>query len=342
MKRVKKSVEKNIGLNMVLPLALILALILASCSPTQDSQITKDKVFRLGLTQYAPHPSLDNIREGFLQGLEEEGFLDGKNIILDISNADGKGENAALIAQNYVAKNYDLITAIATPSAMAAHSAVEGTDIPLLFSAVSDPIFAKLVESLEMPARGASGTADILPLEKQMQMIRAFLPEAKKIGILYTTNEVNSQSHLETFTKLAPNYGFEIIALGVNGPSDIPLAVDSLLTQVDCVNNFTDNNVVNNLDTLLEKANEKGIPVFGSEEEQVRKGCIASESIDYFELGRITAQMAAQILNGEKVDEMPVRLISESKPVANADVMAALQMELPAEYTKTIEYLTGN
>ncbi len=342
MKKISKKLSRDLRLIKILSLATVLALILASCLPTRNPQQTKEKVFRVGLTQYAPHPSLDNIRDGFIQGLEEEGFSDGENIIFDISNADGKGENAALIAQNYVAKNYDLITAIATPSAMAAHCAADGTDIPLLFSAVSDPVFAKLVESLEVPARGASGTADILPLEKQMKMIRAFLPKAKKIGVLYTTNEVNSQSHLESFRELAPNYGFEIIAIGVNGPSDIPLAVDSLLTQVDCVNNFTDNNVVNNLDTLIEKANEKKIPVFGSEEEQVRKGCIASESIDYFELGRITAQMAARILRGEKVDEMPVQLISESKPVANADAMAALKVDLPAEYSESIEYLTGN
>ena len=105
-----------------------------------------------------------------------------------------------------------------------------------------------------------------------MQMIRAFLPDAKKIGILYTSNEVYSQSHLETFKALAPHYGFEIVAIGVNTPSDIPLAVDTLLAQVDCVNNFTDNNVVNNLAILIEKAKEKKIPVFGSEEEQVRNG----------------------------------------------------------------------
>lgn len=328
------------GQVMTFLLIAILALSLVGCSSGQEAG-EGDETFRIGLTQYAPHPSLDNIREGFIQGLADAGFEEGKNITLDITNADGKGENAALIAQNYVAKKTDLITAIATPSAMAAHSAADGSGIPVLFSAVSDPIFAKLVESLEIPNRGASGTADILPLEKQMKMIRAFLPESKKIGILYTTNEVNSQSHLETFEELAPKYGFEIIALGVNSPSDIPLAVDSLLAQVDCVNNFTDNNVVNNLATLIEKAKEKGIPVFGSEEEQVRNGCIASESIDYYELGRITATMAVQLLRGEDVDKMPVKLISESKPVANAEVMASLGIELPAEYLGNIEYLSA-
>lgn len=327
---------------LVVVLTVFLTFGLAACGSDKgannDGNQNEEKVFKIGLTQYAPHSSLDNIRDGFIFGLKENGFEDGKNIELDITNADGKGENAAMIAQNYVAKKVDLITAIATPSAMTAHSAVEGSTIPVLFSAVSDPVDAKLVDSLEANNRGTTGTSDALPLEKQMKMIRAFLPEAKKIGILYTTSEVNSQSHLKIFQELAPNYGFEIVAIGVNVPSDIPLAIDSLLTQVDCVNNFTDNNVVNNLGILIEKAAEKNIPVFGSEEEQVRKGCIASENIDYFELGRITAEMAVELIKGSSVNDLPVRIISESTPVANKEVMAALGIELPAGYEE-IEFL---
>lgn len=342
MKNMFNKIKDNYKKIISLALVLMLSLGIVGCSSDNGSKGSNqdiDKVFKIGLTQYAPHPSLDNIREGFIQGLKEEGFEEGKNIELDITNADGKGENTAMIAQNYVAKKYDLITAIATPSAMAAQAAADGKNIPVLFSAVSDPVSAKLVESLEVTNRGATGTSDALPLEKQMQMIRAFLPEAKKIGILYTTNEVNSQSHLETFKALAPQYGFEIVAIGVNIPSDIPLAVDTLLAQVDCVNNFTDNNVVNNLAILIEKAKEKKIPVFGSEEEQVRNGCIASESIDYVELGRETAKMAAAILKGSPVDTLPVKVISESKPVANKEVMEALGIELPEAYEESIEYL---
>ena len=300
---------------------------------------TPEKVFKVGITQYAPHPSLDNCRKGIIAGLKEAGFEEGKNLEIDLTNADGKGENAAMIAQNYAAKKFDMIIAIATPSAMAAQAAADGKNIPVVFSAVSDPVSAKLVESLEAPKRGTTGTSDALPLEKQMQMIRAFLPEAKKIGVLYTTNEVNSLSHLEAFKALAPQYGFEIVAIGVTGPSDIPLAVDSLLTQVDCVNNFTDNNVVNNLETLISKANEKKIPVFGSEEEQVKNGCIAAESIDYVELGRQTGLMAAEILKGQDVNSLPVKVISESKPVANQTVMKNLGIVLPKTYEATIEYL---
>lgn len=351
MKNVK--IKNRLLKALAISLLGIMMLSLLGCSSTQQGansapqagdnkgsgEAAGEQVYTVGLTQYAPHPSLDNCREGFIQGLKEAGFEEGKNLKFDITNADGKGENAAMIAQNYVAKQYDLVAAIATPSAMAAQAAAEGKKIPVIFSAVSDPVSAKLVESLDKPNRGTTGTSDALPLEKQMQMIRAFLPEAKTIGVLYTTNEVNSQSHLEIFKELAPKYDFEIVAIGVTGPSDIPLAVDSLLAQVDCVNNFTDNNVVNNLATLIDKANEKMIPVFGSEEEQVRNGCIASESIDYLALGKETGKMAAQVLKGQDVNTLPVMVISESIPVANQEVMNNLGISLPEAYKDSITFL---
>lgn len=133
------------------------------------------------------------------------------------------------------------------------------------------------------------GTADVLPLEAQIKMIRSFLPDAKKIGILYTTSEPNSVSHLEKFKQIAPNYGFEVEAVGVTNASEVAAGAQTLVSKgVNCINNFTDNNVVDNLSTVLKAANDAKIPVFGSEEEQVKNGCLASQSIDYVALGKQT------------------------------------------------------
>lgn len=296
----------------------------------------------VGITQIAPHGSLDNCREGFIAGLEEEGYKEGENITYDYQNASGETANAVMIAEQFVSKKYNLICGIATPTAMAAFSTARESDIPVVFTAVSDPVAAELVESLEKPGLNCTGTCDSLPLEEQMQMIRAFLPDAKTIGILYTTSEVNSLTHLEKFQELAPKYGFTIEAIGVTTASDIPIAVDTLLPKVDCINNFTDNNVVNNLDTLVSKANEANIPVFGSEEEQVRKGCIAAQNIDYFELGKETGKMAAKILKGESTaSELPVSIISDCTPVANQEVMDQFQITIPEEYKDSVTYLTA-
>lgn len=294
----------------------------------------------VGITQIAPHGSLDNCREGFIAGLKKAGYEEGKNVSFDIKNAQNDASNAAMISDTFVSKNYDLICGIATPTAMAAFNSAKDTDIPIVFTAVSDPIAANLVTSLEKPGSNCTGTSDSLPLEEQMQMIRAMMPDAKTIGILYTTSEVNSKTHLEKFTELAPKYNFKIEAIGVTASSDIPIAMDTLVTKCDVINNFTDNNVVNNLDTVLAKANEAGIPVFGSEEEQVKKGCVAAQNIDYFALGKKTGEMAAKILDGEKAGNLPVEIISDCTLVANEEVMKTFHLTMPKEYEDTVTYLT--
>lgn len=293
----------------------------------------------VGVIQYATHPSLDNCYEGFKQGLEAAGYKDGDNIKIEFQNAQGDVANADLAAKNMVSKKYNMIAGIATPAAMSAFSAAKSTDIPVVFTAVSDPVAAGIVKSLEKPENNVTGTADVLPLEAQIKMIRGFLPEAKKIGILYTTSEPNSVSHLEKFKSIAPNYGFEVESVGVTNASEVAAGVQTLISKgVNCINNFTDNNVVDNLSTVLKAANDAKIPVFGSEEEQVKNGCLASESIDYIALGKQTGEMAAKILKGEaKAADMPVEKVTASAPVYNKQVMETLGLSLPADLSGAVE-----
>jgi len=331
--------------------AFILILSLAACSSAPASTSTPvptpsapeaaatpnaGKTFRIGVIQYAPHPSLDNCYTGFKMGLEEAGLIEGQNISIDFQNAQGETTNADLLAKSMVTKQYDLIMAIATPAAMSAYSAAKETDIPVVFTAVSDPVAAGIVKSLEKPETNCTGSSDVLPLEEQVKMIRAFLPEATKIGILYTTSEPNSVSQLSEIKQIAPNYGFEIVEIGVTNASEVAAGAQSLVAKgVDCINNFTDNNVVNNLSLLLNAANNGGIPVFGSEEEQVKNGCLASQSIDYVALGKETGLMAAKILKGEgKASEMPVYQVKDFAPVYNKEVLESFKLSLPAEYAQ--------
>ena len=328
--------KKLICITMV---TLLTAALFTGCSNANKTSGSKE-MKKIGIVQIAPHASLDNCREGFIQGLLEEGFVDGENITIDYKNAQGEPSNASMITDTFVSKKYDLLCGIATPTAMAAYNSTQGKDIPVIFTAVSDPVAAQLVNSLEAPETNCTGTSDALPLEQQMQLIRAMMPDAKTIGILYTTSEVNSQTHLEKFKELAPTYGFTIEAVGVSNASDIPLAMDTLVTKCDVINNFTDNNVVNNLDTVLAKANDAGIPVFGSEEEQVKKGCVAAQNIDYYQLGITTGKMAAKVLNGEDINKMPVEVISDCSPVANEEAMKRFSLTMPAEYKDSVTYLT--
>lgn len=328
--------KKIIGKLTAAALAVALAASLGACSQQQGgSSGGGTKQLKIGVVQYAVHPSLDNCYKGFLAGLEEEGYQDGKNLSVDFQNAQGDPSNAAMIAKSMVSKKEDLVMGIATPAAMAAYSAAKQTKIPVVFTAVSDPVSAGIVQSLEKPGDNCTGSSDVLPLEQQVKMIRAFLPDAKKIGILYTTSEPNSVSQLAQIKALAPKYGFEIVDVGVTNASEVSAAAATAVAKgVDCINNFTDNNVVDNLSTVLQAADKAKIPVFGSEEEQVKNGCLASQSIDYVALGKETGKMAAKILKGEaKASDTPVYTVSDCKPVYNKSVLEKLGLSLPSGYS---------
>ena len=171
-------------------------------------------------------------------------------------------------------------------------------------------------------------------MEAQLKLIRALMPDATKIGILHTTSETNSDATLALYKELAPNYGFEIIDKGISTGADLPMALGALLPQVDCTTNLTDNTVVSYLAVVLEKSEEYGKPVFGSEIEQVINGCVASEGIEYTELGRQTGRMAARVLRGESAEDIPYETISNSYLYVNPDALTAYGLTVPAELSE--------
>ena len=308
----------------------------AESSGETDSESANlaDGSYTIGIGQFAEHGSLDNCREGFLQGLAEEGFVEGENLTVLYQNAQADGANSSQIATNFVGRNVDLICAIATPMAQSAYSAAMETEIPVIYTAVTDPVAAELATEDGAPVGNITGTSDELPVKAQLEMIRQILPEAKTIGIMYTTSEVNSESTIAQYKELAPDYGFEIVETGISSSADVSLAADSLLSKVDCMTNLTDNTVVASLPVILDKANALNIPVFGSEIEQVRIGCLAAMGLDYIELGKQTGHMAAQVLKGEaEASQMNYEVIEEAAFYGNSKVAENLGITLPEELT---------
>lgn len=297
---------------------------------TSDNANSAEKTYTIGISQFAEHGSLDNCREGFIEGLKEEGLEEGKNLKIVTNNADADTGTAAQIADQFVADKVDMICAIATPSAQAAYNAAMETDIPVVYTAVTNPVAAELANDDKSSVGNVTGTSDELPVEAQLKMIREILPDAKTIGILYTTSEANSVYSIEQYEKLADKYGFKIEKTGITNTSEIQLAASDLLGKVDCLTNLTDNTVVSALPTVLGLANEKGIPVFGSEIEQVKLGCLAAEGIEYTQLGKDTGKMAAKILKGEaSASEMDYELITESSLYVNEKVAENLGITVP-------------
>ena len=324
--------KKTIAIMMTAAMVMAMA---AGCGSKESSSSdgdNKEASYKIGIQQFAEHGSLDNCREGFLEGLEEEGIKEGDNLKVEVKNAMADTATNAQIADSFVSDNMDLICAIATPSAQSAYNAAMDKDFPVVYTAVTDPVAAELADKDGNPVGNVTGTSDTLPVEEQLKMIREMMPDAKTIGILYTTSEANSVSAIATYESLVDKYGFTLETKGISQTSEIALATDDLLTKVDCITNLTDNTVVASLPTILEKANEKGIPVFGSEIEQVKIGCLAAEGIDYIQLGKQTGKIAAQILKGEKkASEIPYEIISEPGFYVNTKVAENLGIEVPSD-----------
>ena len=300
---------------------------------TQSSQVSEDMV-TVGIAQFAPHGSLDNCVEGFKLGMAEAGFVEGENVTYDLQNAQADMANTNQIAQSMVAANVDLLCGVATPMAQACYNAANGK-IPVIYTAVTDPVAAELANEDGTSVGNVTGTSDKLAIDAQLDMIRKFLPEAKTIGILYTTSEANSVSAIEEYKALAPNYGFEIVESGISQSSDIPLAATDLAGKVDCISNLTDNTVVSALATVLDAANKAGIPVFGSEIEQVKNGCVATEGLDYIALGKQTGEMAARVLKGENAQDIPFETITEYSLYINSAALENLGLSCPEDLKAT-------
>ena len=315
----------------VLLTAAMVTAMAAGCGKSSDSESSdKKESYTIGIEQFAEHGSLDNCREGFLAGLEEEGIKEGDNLTVKDKNAAADMGTAKQISDSLVSDKVDLVCAIATPSAQSAYNAAMKADIPVIYTAVTDPVAAELAGKDGKPVGEVTGTSDKLPVEEQLKMIREMLPDAKKIGIMYTTSEANSVSAIEEYKSLVEKYDFELVEKGITTTADVSLAADDLLSKVDCITNLTDNTVVASLPTILDKANEKKIPVFGSEIEQVKIGCLAAEGIDYIALGKQTGKMAAKVLKGEeKASEQNFETITEPGFYVNNKVAENLGITVP-------------
>lgn len=318
-------------------LALTLTLSLAACgsqeTTSDDSGDGSSPKYLIGISQYGQHGSLDNCREGFLQGLEEAGLKEGVDFEVDYRNADFDDTMTTQIGDAFSAEDVDLMVGIATNSAVACFNAAEDKDIPVIFTAITDPVGAHL------DSGNITGTSDALPVAGQLELIRALQPDADTVGIIYTTSEPNSVYSVGIYEDLAADYGFTIDAVGVTSQAEVPQAADQLIADgVDCLSNLTDNNVVGVLTSILEKTDEAGIPVYGSEVEQVKLGCVAGAGLDYVQLGIQTGKMAAKVLTGEATcEDLPYETIENYGLYINSDSLSALGITVPEDIAQSAQ-----
>ncbi|HBT32570.1 MAG TPA: ABC transporter substrate-binding protein [Pusillimonas sp.] len=263
----------------------------------------------VAVTSIVEHPALDSIKDGVKAALENSGLTEEKGLNWQFQTAQGNTAIAAQIARKFVGDGPDVIVAIATPSAQAVVAATR--DIPVVYSAVTDPVAAQLVESFEPSGTNVTGVSDMLDLERQIELIRAVVPNAKTVGMVYNPGEANSAVVVKQMREMLPAYGMTLMEASAPRTVDVGAAARSLIGNVDVIYTNTDNNVVSAYEALVKVGNDAQIPLVASDPDSVKRGAVAALGVNYYDLGLQTGAMVIDILNGADPGEMPSQLSEE-------------------------------
>ncbi|QQY79605.1 putative ABC transport system substrate-binding protein [Keratinibaculum paraultunense] len=304
-------------------LLLIISISLSGCSSQEQ------EIFSIGISQIVENPVLDLAREGFIDALKEKGYEDGKNIKIDTQFAQGDIALTTTIAQNFVSQKKDLIFAISTPSAQSAFQSTK--EIPILFTAVTDPVSAGLMGNLDLPEGNITGTTDLVPIEKQLKLGKKIFPGSKKVGVPYNTSEVNSQVQVELAKEAAKLEDLEIVEIPVTNSSEIEPALRAKIDEVDFLFLPSDNLIASSMSIITKVALDNNIGAIGVDEPMVKNGALACEGLDYYKLGYETGLMAVDIINGKNIKEIPPSKPKDTQLTINQYIVNNLGVELPKD-----------
>ena len=312
---------------LLAPLLVVGILLTSLISLHQLKADKKKDVFRIGISQFITHQSLDATREGFVDELAKQGYAEGKNIEIDLQNAQGEQRNLKTISQQ-LAESSDVVLAIATPSAQSLANTTQTT--PVIFSAVTDPVSAKLVESREHPGGNVTGTSDQSSdaISTQINLIKKVLPKAKTIGILYTQSEPNSVVQKDEAKRLLEEKGFTVVEKTILDSNNVKVAAESLMAEVDMVFVPTDNIISSTMETVKQVSIKHKVPVFGGSTEMIAVGGLYNYGTNYEELGRQTARMLIRVLKGEKPENIAVELPEKLELHTNQEMADALGIDI--------------
>ena len=312
---------------LLAPLLVVGILLTSLISLHQLKADKKKDVFRIGISQFITHQSLDATREGFVDELAKQGYVEGENIEIDLQNAQGEQRNLKTISQQ-LAESSDVVLAIATPSAQSLANTTQTT--PVIFSAVTDPVSAKLVESREHPGGNVTGTSDQSSdaISTQINLIKKMLPKAKTIGILYTQSEPNSVVQKDEAKRLLEEKGFTVVEKTILDSNNVKAAAESLMAEVDMVFVPTDNIISSTMETVKQVSIKHKVPVFGGSTEMIAVGGLYNYGTNYEELGRQTARMLIRVLKGEKPENIAVELPEKLELHTNQEMADALGIDI--------------
>ncbi|EKF9701449.1 ABC transporter substrate-binding protein [Vibrio cholerae] len=292
-----------------------------------SSQSIMAKTAKVAVSQIVEHPALDATRQGLLDGLKAKGYEEGKNLEFDYKTAQGNPAIAVQIARQFVGENPDVLVGIATPTAQALVSATK--TIPIVFTAVTDPVGAKLVKQLEQPGKNVTGLSDLSPVEQHVELIKEILPNVKSIGVVYNPGEANAVSLMELLKLSAAKHGIKLVEATALKSSDVQSATQAIAEKSDVIYALIDNTVASAIEGMIVAANQAKTPVFGAATSYVERGAIASLGFDYYQIGVQTADYVAAILEGKEPGSLDVQVAKGSDLVTNKTAAEQLGITIP-------------
>ena len=291
------------------------------------------KTIQVGISQIVEHPALDACRQGIIDKLEELGFVDGKNIKYDVQIAQGNIATANQIAKNFIGAKKDILIGIATPTAIALANATK--HIPIIISAITDPVGAKLVKSLERPGTNVTGTTDLSPVKEQLELFVKLGYKPKNIGVIYNAGEANSRTLVALAKKAAKGMNANIVEATVTNSSGVLMAAKSLVGKVDSIYIPTDNTVVSALESVLKVAQDNKLPVITGDTDSVKRGSLASYGLNYYKLGKQTGEIVAKVIKGANPAETPVETLRDLELFINLKTANKIGLKVPDSIIKS-------
>jgi putative ABC transport system substrate-binding protein len=281
----------------------------------------------VAMTAIVEHPALDAVRDGVKKGLADLGYAEGTDVTFTYETAQGNPATAAQIARQFVGESPDVIVAISTPSAQAAAAAT--TEIPIVFSAVTDPVAAGLVQSMEMPGGNITGVSDMAPVGDHIALIQEITPDVKRLGVLFNPGEANSVSSVAAVKEAASAAGIEVVEGPATKSADVQQAARSLVGKVDAIYVPTDNTIVSALESAISVANEAKLPLYAADTDSVARGALAAVGFNYFDVGVQTSVLIDQVLRGEDPGTIPAIFATGTDLQVNKATAELIGVTLP-------------
>ena len=317
---------------VLLAAVMIMTVVLTGCGSDSSSDSGDKETFKVGLVQLVEHTSLDQIRESIIKQLEDDGYVDGKNIEIDYQNAQNEQSNLKTICQGFVADKVDVIVAITTPAAQVAMG--ETKDIPIIFSAVTDPVAAGIVEDMDNPGGNITGTSDAVKVDQIMELASEITPGYKTVGALYNSSETNSVATVKQLKEYAKENDIKVVESAITNSNEIQTAAQSLAKKCDIVFSPTDNTVASSIATANDVFIKNKIPFYVAADSMVKDGALATSGVDYEYLGQETAKMVVAVFNGSDTASMPVETMDKTSVFINSETAEAMGLDIPESVMK--------